>query len=124
MIDVLKPGGVLIVRVPVHEDLSRYVDPAFPYEYVHLRHFTEPSLRLLFERVLHCECLELTPGGFWPLKDRLRYTVPFGRVFSIGFRVFGVVPGVRTWFYKPVARWLYHPIDANVVVRRPVEKSA
>lgn len=120
MIDVLKPGGVLIVRVPVHEDLSRYIDPSFPYEFVHLRSFTEPSLRLLFARILRCEVLEVTAGGYWPLGDRLRLTVPFGRVFSIGFRVFGRIPLVRSIFYKPIVERLYHPIDANVVVRKPL----
>jgi SAM-dependent methyltransferase len=119
LIEVVKPGGVLIIRVPVHEDLSRYVDPDFPYEFVHLRSFTEPSLRLLFERILRCEVVELTPGGYWPLGDRMKLTVPFGRIFSIGFRVFGRVPLVRSFFYKPVVERLYHPIDANVVVRKP-----
>jgi SAM-dependent methyltransferase len=120
LIDVLKPGGVLIVRVPVHEDLSRYVDPSFPYEFVHLRGFTEPSLRLLFERILRCEVLEITPGGYWPLGDRLKVTLPFGRAFSIGFRIFGRIPVVRSLVYRPVVERLYHPIDANVVVRKPV----
>jgi SAM-dependent methyltransferase len=120
LIDVLKPGGVMIVRVPVHEDLSRYIDPSFPYEFVHLRAFTEPSLRLLFERILRCEVVELTPGGYWPLGDRLKITLPFGRLFSIGFRVFGRIPIVRSIFYKPIAERLYHPIDANVVVRKPL----
>ena len=32
LLDVLKDSGVLIVRVPVYEDLSRYLDPAFPYD--------------------------------------------------------------------------------------------
>jgi len=124
MIDVLKPGGILIVRVPIHEDLSRYCEPGFPYEFVHLRHFTQPSLRLQFERIMHCEVLELTPGGYWPLRDRQKITVPFGRVFSIGFRVFGRMPGLRSLVYNPIVRRLYHPIDANVVVRKPLSDPA
>ena len=119
LIEVVKPGGVLIIRVPVHEDLSRYVDPEFPYEFVHLRSFTEPSLRLQFERVLRCEVVELTPGGYWPLGDRMKLSLPLGRVFSIGFRVFGRIPIVRSLFYKPIVECLYHPIDVNVVVRKP-----
>lgn len=118
ILSVLKEDGVLIVRVPVHEDLSRYLDPSFPYDYVHLRNFDENSLRLLFERILKCECLEITPGGYWPLGDRLKITVPFGRETSIAFRLFSKVPGLRLLVYRPLVRLLYHPIDANVVVRK------
>ena len=120
LLGALKPGGVLIVRVPVHEDLSRYIDPAFPYEFVHLRNFTEASLRLLFERILRHEVVEMTPGGYWPLGDRLKLSLPFGRVASIGFRIFGRIPVVRSIFYRPILERLYHPIDANVVVRKRV----
>lgn len=55
---VLRPGGVLIVRVPYREDLTAYLDPALPYEFVHLRNFDIPSLRLLFTKVFPCEYVE------------------------------------------------------------------
>ena len=119
ILTVLKPNGVLIVRVPVYEDLSRYVDPTFPYDLVHVRRFDEPSLRLLFERIFECPCEELTPGGYWPLGDRMKITLPFARVGSIGFRIFGKSPGLKSLVYRPIVRRLYHPIDMNVVVRKP-----
>lgn len=56
MLRVLKPDGVLIVRVPDSEDLSEYLDCA--YEYVHLRRFDEATLRLLFGKVFGCEVLD------------------------------------------------------------------
>ena len=118
MLEALKDDGVLVVRVPVHEDLSRYLDPAFPYEFVHVRRFDEHSLRLLFERIFNCRCEELTPGGYWPLGDRLKLSLPFARVGSIAFRVFRMIPVLRSIVYRPIVRWLYHPIDANVVVRK------
>lgn len=56
MLRVLCGGGVLIVRVPDSEDLSEYLDCA--YEFVHLRRFDEPTLRLLFGKVFDCEVLD------------------------------------------------------------------
>jgi ubiquinone/menaquinone biosynthesis C-methylase UbiE len=56
MLRVLKPDGVLIVRVPDSEDLSEYLN--CPYEFVHLRRFDEPTLRLLFGKVFGCEVLD------------------------------------------------------------------
>lgn len=118
MLRVLKDTGVLIVRVPVHEDLSRYLDPAFPYEFVHVRNFDAASLRLLFERIFDCRCLELTPGGYWPLGDRMKIKLPLARIGSIAFRALSYVPIVRTLIYKPIVRLAYHPIDLNVVVQK------
>lgn len=57
-LSVLKPGGIVIVRVPYKEDLSPYLSPDLPYEYVHMRAFDEPALRLLFEKVLGMTFLE------------------------------------------------------------------
>src|SRR4029078_9982758 len=54
ILSVLKPGGVFIARVPVHEDLRRYLAPDFPYEFVHVRGFTEASLQLFFSRIMGC----------------------------------------------------------------------
>lgn len=51
IIRVLKPGGRLIIRVPLNESLEGYIGENTPYEYVHLRKFDLASLRILFERV-------------------------------------------------------------------------
>lgn len=56
LLRVLRPGGVLIVRVPDSEDLSEYLN--CPYEFVHLRRFDEATLRLLFTRIFPCEVVE------------------------------------------------------------------
>lgn len=58
MLRVLRPGGVLICRTPNNEDLSQYVDPDYPYRFVHLRSWQEPGLRLLFTRIFDCEVEE------------------------------------------------------------------
>jgi SAM-dependent methyltransferase len=58
LLRVLKPGGVLIVRVPYREDLSPYLAPDVPYEFIHLRNFDEHSLGLLFGKVHRCTVVE------------------------------------------------------------------
>lgn len=58
IIRVLKPGGILIVRVPNKEDLTPYLDDSLPYEYIHLRTFDEASLRLLFNKIHKMEFVE------------------------------------------------------------------
>ena len=55
---VLRPEGVLVVRVPDREDLWTYLDPGYPYRFAHLRSFDEPSLRLLVDRVCDCDLLD------------------------------------------------------------------
>jgi len=62
LLRVLRPGGVLIVRVPSNEDLAPYLDPRYPYFFVHLRRFDDAGLRLLFTRVFECEVVESSPS--------------------------------------------------------------
>lgn len=58
MLRVLKPGGHLIIRVPYKDDLEAYLDESLPYEFIHLRSFDVPSLRLHFEKIFSCEYIE------------------------------------------------------------------
>jgi 2-polyprenyl-3-methyl-5-hydroxy-6-metoxy-1,4-benzoquinol methylase len=55
---VLKPGGILIVRVPYKDNLEAYLDESIPYEYIHLRSFDVPSLRILFSKIHQMSYLE------------------------------------------------------------------
>jgi SAM-dependent methyltransferase len=55
---VLKPGGILIIRVPFKEDLDVYLREDLPYEYIHLRSFDAASLRLLFSKVFGMRYIE------------------------------------------------------------------
>jgi SAM-dependent methyltransferase len=118
MLNVLKAGGILIVRVPVLENLEPYLDPSFPYEYVHLRTFDEYSLRLLFGRVFNCECLETAPTGLSPSRLRLKVPLPFGREISYLIRLFSDIDALSK-IYHHIVRTLYNPIDLNIVIRKP-----
>lgn len=59
---VLRPGGLLFVRVPVNEDLEWYMTFE-TYEYIHLRSFSEGGLWLLFKKVFGCEIVHLSENG-------------------------------------------------------------
>ena len=54
----LKPGGVLIVRVPFKEDLEVYTKEDLPYEFIHLRNFDRASLCIYFEKIFNLHYLE------------------------------------------------------------------
>lgn len=58
LLRVLKPGGYIIVRVPLEETIGGYVYPN-PFWYVHMRRFEEAELLLLFTRAFGCEVLEM-----------------------------------------------------------------
>lgn len=68
---VLKPDGVLIVRVPYKENLNGYVNGK-NYKYVHLRSFDENSIKLLFEKVFKCEIVTTDYVGYQPDWSRLK----------------------------------------------------
>ncbi len=58
MLRVLKPGGLLVVRVPNKEDLEVYLRKDLPYEFIHLRAFDLAGFRLLMEKVFGLEFVE------------------------------------------------------------------
>lgn len=59
LLRVLKPGGHVIVRVPVEDSVGAYIVPN-PFWFVHMRRFDEPELVLLFTRAYGCEVLEVS----------------------------------------------------------------
>jgi ubiquinone/menaquinone biosynthesis C-methylase UbiE len=57
LLRVLRPGGVLIIRVPNEETFTAESDKHH-YRFTHLRRFDEFSLRLFLNRVFELEILE------------------------------------------------------------------
>jgi len=51
LVRVLAPKGTLIVRVPYLDDLNAYLNEDLAYEFIHLRSFDLPSLRLHFGKI-------------------------------------------------------------------------
>lgn len=73
LLSVLNKNGLLIVRVPYKENLVYYLEPKYPYKYVHLRNFDENSLRLLFEKVFGCKTLDIKTAGNLVVEDVKQY---------------------------------------------------
>lgn len=117
ILSVLKPGGVLVVRVPYREELSAYLAPEYPYRLAHLRNFDEYTLQILFERVFGCEFLEwATVAPYLQGPTRLKYRLPKGETrFYIWLQQ---MEKRRPKLYKKLAPKLILPIEINVAVRK------
>lgn len=119
LLRVVKSAGILIVRVPYRERLEPYVADSYPYQFAHLRGFDEYSLRLLFEKILGCRCLEFAMAGYSPSPLRLKCQLDLPlRDRALDWLLKAVRRGVASK-YDALLRWLYYAIDVNVVVRKP-----
>jgi SAM-dependent methyltransferase len=119
ILSVLKPGGVLIVRVPYRENLEGYLAPEYPYAYVHLRSFDEHQLRLLFERVFKCEVVEMRTVGHTTNRGRLIYPLNY-RLIKYGVMpLLRMLQGIRSKWHARLLCMLYHAFEINVVIRKP-----
>jgi len=117
ILDVLKPNGFLIIRVPYQEDLNPYLNPSYPYDLVHLRTFDSPSLRLLLEKVFRLKTHEIVLTGYvggqlkyWipplpKLRGLVRWLVDFTKVFGVSF-------------FERLSRRINKPTEINVVVQK------
>ena len=76
ILNVLKPGGILIIRVPYKERLDSYLSDEYPYYYVHIRSFDEHSLILHFTRCFKCKVLEFNKTLYLANEDRFKYHLP------------------------------------------------
>lgn len=139
---VMRPGGILIVRVPNIEDLDIYLDPELSYEFIHLRSFSLSGLRLLFEKVFGCKYLDycfVSPYLQGAPRMRLRQLKHDSPVYSMvanlpdeGHPLSLLKQAVKVneqdfinWIYNlrdqhadlftAVADDLVHPIEINVV---------
>jgi 2-polyprenyl-3-methyl-5-hydroxy-6-metoxy-1,4-benzoquinol methylase len=114
---VVKAGGVLIIRVPIDEDLSPYLADDYPFEFAHLRAFSKASLHLIFTRIFRTHVVGFVPTRVfsdiklkWPLGQRGCYVANcFLRWLCKG------KPALRT----AVLNACYNPMEMNIVVRKP-----
>jgi SAM-dependent methyltransferase len=117
MLAVLKPGGLLIARVPYREDLSGYLAPENPYKYVHVRNFDEDSLRILFERIFDCEWVEAEQVAHHAYSgSRLKYRAP--RADQAMRRVLSRMESSFPTAYRKWTPRLVLPMEINIVVRK------
>jgi len=120
ILNCLKPGGKLIVRVPNREDLSSYLRPDYPYHLAHIRSFDEFSLELMFTRIFKLHFFDKSPGLLMQSPSLLKYQLPiYGynlmiRIFLRGLR------SISSRVYRNAVKLLYYPTEINVVLRKPV----
>ncbi len=118
ILSVLKPGGILVVRVPNHEDMAQYVLPDMPYKYIHLRRFDQYDLQLLWTRCFDGHLLELVSSGVWPLVDRLKTDwVPRRALRPVLFAL-NLLKKVSTKAHRKWVGRLFHPYVMNIVVQK------
>jgi SAM-dependent methyltransferase len=117
MLRVTRDGGHLIVRVPYREDLSCYLSPELPYEFVHLRNFDEHGLTLLFEKICRCQVVEVLPGDVVLPWAAAKCRLPV-RGMNFMFRVLaGAVRLLGARAHRAFLKWAFDPPVINVVVR-------
>jgi len=85
IISVLRKDGLLVIRVPFKEDLEGYLDPQYPYEYVHLRNFDLYSMRLIIEKVFKLKFVDYSLAGhlgadikFFSRRSLMNHILKFG----------------------------------------------
>jgi len=117
ILSVLKPGGILVVRVPYKEDLECYLDKMYPYRYAHLRNFDEGSLRVLFEKVFGCEFVCSTMAGYRLADTRLAWRLPWGQDTLL--RLIYWSRRIGGEFHRTIVRKAFLPVEFNAVFRKP-----
>lgn len=122
ILDVLKPGGILIIRVPYREDLSGYLKKDYPYFMVHLRNFDQYSLELLFSRIFKQIILEFQPGPYVAYSNLLKYKLPVvGYNFSIRNSL-KMSKLISKKLHEKIIKILYWPVEINIVIQKPINK--
>jgi SAM-dependent methyltransferase len=115
ILQVVKDGGVMIVRVPYREDLGPYLQPGYPYELVHLRSFDEHGLRILFEKIFHRQVVE---WGFVGHEcGRVRHGAGFRYYAAAMHRMIDALGWISTALHRRVCRALRSPTEINIVIR-------
>lgn len=116
ILGVLKPGGILVVRVPYKENLECYLDKGYPYRYAHLRNFDEGSLRALFGKVFGCEFVCATMAGYRLADTRLAWRLPWGQEMLL--RLIYWSRRVGGAFHRNIIRKAFLPVEFNAVFRK------
>jgi len=118
LLNALRAGGVLLVRVPYKEDLAPYTARDYPYNFAHLRAFDEHSLTLLFTKIFRTEVVEWSTAGHWPSVGRLKYGHFAPTRFAL--RIFAyVLRANETLRTSRFVESLFLPVEINFVVRKP-----
>ncbi|MCO6430268.1 MAG: methyltransferase domain-containing protein [Deltaproteobacteria bacterium] len=112
---VLKPSGILIVRVPYRESLRPYLNSN--YKFVHLRNFDEDSLTLFFEKIMQVKVIEFETCGGLITREHLKEMMPniFKAAFFLGIHG---LKFVSKPLWRKMADRFYPHSEINMVVKK------
>ena len=116
ILSVLKPDGILIIRVPYREDLYNYVTADYPYRFVHLRNFDEHSLFLLFDRILNCKVQKFSMSTCiqpHPLVVHFKLS----KIIKL---LLYLIKKINSKYYERLKNVFLKPLEINVVVTKKV----
>lgn len=118
ILEVLKPGGTLIIRVPYRENLALYLEPDYPYQYVHLRSFDENELTLLFTKIFNCKFLECGTTGYEEGGRTMRYITNHRKLTIATVVLSRILKILPRFLYRPIRNLLFFPIDINAALQK------
>jgi SAM-dependent methyltransferase len=124
ILSVLKPGGILIARVPYREDLGSYASPSLPYKFCHLRCFDAWSLQLILERVFNCAVVEKVLAGYLPYSGQFKCELMPGWPRKVIFAALNLIHLLIPRLYQFLVKKLFRPMEINVVARKPKKESS
>lgn len=121
ILSVLKPGGLLIIRVPNREDLSLYLRHDYPYNMAHIRAFDEYSLELLFVKVFKMIFLEKSPGLLIENQPLLKYKLPVLGYNFLLTNALRITKLLNKSLYRRFLAAMYHPTEINAVFKKSAQ---
>lgn len=116
ILEPLKDGGYLIIRVPYREDLSNYLSENYPYDLVHLRNFDESSLLILFQKIFGLEVVEHSYAGYQ--RGSLRFFSDYNFLNRMARKILGYIKILNKTSFIFITRKLCQPAEINIVVRK------
>ena len=115
---ILKPGGMLIIRVPFREDLSSYLAHEYQYKYAHLRNFDQYSLRLFFEKIRGFSWIDYELGPHLLQRGYLKFLPQWPGVGLLMRGMLSPVRKISRALYERIVDTITEPVEITVVLRK------
>jgi len=122
ILNVLKEDGILIIRVPYKEDLSKYLVEDYPYDLVHIRSFDENYMKILIEKIFNQKLINFEKAGYLSGERKKCYKNNyFFRIFAKLFVLTNKTLGVKK--LKNYYSLINEPCEVNFVIKKTSLKS-